>query len=174
MSKGEIKGLSIQPNSEPVTHLQLICRWKFPCRTSHGEGGKIIQKNSRGIQRGIKNPNKLNKVPNLFFQHTSCSPKKYFSHFWIPPSYSTFKIPRGPTLDKSIQNVSWEEMLAKWEEKLTNWTHCFLTLSRRILLIKLVHNLIPLYLFSVLEAPKSFVKNIRNIQQDFLWGGVKK
>ena len=31
----------------------------------------------------------------------------------------------------------------------------------------------PIYLFSVLAAPKSIIKQIKNIHRNFLWGGTK-
>ena len=31
----------------------------------------------------------------------------------------------------------------------------------------------PIYLFSVLAAPKSIIKKIKNIKRNFLWGGME-
>jgi len=32
----------------------------------------------------------------------------------------------------------------------------------------------PLYLFSAMAAPKSIIKEVRNLQRSFLWWGAKK
>lgn len=77
-------------------------------------------------------------------------------------------------MERTLRNVSWEELLAKMESKLMSWTHRFLTLLGRILSIKSVLLSMPLYLFFVLPAPTNIIKKIRNLQREFLWGGGKE
>lgn len=44
-------------------------------------------------------------------------------------------------------------------------------MASRIVLIKAVLNSMPLYLFSILAAPKWVLKELKNLQRSFLWGG---
>ena len=59
----------------------------------------------------------------------------------------------------------------KINKKLSLWTFRALNFLSRIILVKFVLQAMPIYLFSVLAAPKSIIKQIRNIQRNFLWGG---
>jgi len=45
-------------------------------------------------------------------------------------------------------------------------------LPDRLIILKSVLQAMPLYLFSVMVAPKHVLKAIRNIQRNFLWGGA--
>ena len=64
-------------------------------------------------------------------------------------------------------------MLEKINKKLSLWTFRALNFPSRLILVKSVLQAMPMYLFSVLAAPKSIIKQIRNIQRNFLWGGWK-
>ena len=57
--------------------------------------------------------------------------------------------------------------------KLNNWTHRSLNFPSRITLVKSILQAIPTYVFSVLVAPKNFLKTIRAIQRNFLWGSTE-
>ena len=57
------------------------------------------------------------------------------------------------------------------KQKLTSWTLRPLNLPSRLVLIKSVLQAMPIYLFSILSAPKSILRKIRCIQRTFLWGG---
>ena len=62
-------------------------------------------------------------------------------------------------------------MLDKIKLNLILWTFRALNFSSRLTLVKLVLQAMPIYLFSVLAASKYVIKQIRNIQQNFLGGG---
>ena len=72
----------------------------------------------------------------------------------------------------TINQVSWKELLDKINKKLSLWTFKALNFPGRLILVKSVLRAMPMYLFSVLVALKSIIKQIRNIQRQFLWGGT--
>ena len=54
--------------------------------------------------------------------------------------------------------------------RLSSWTYRTLNLPSRAILLKSMVQSIPLYLFSVLAAPKWVIKAIKTLQRSFLWG----
>ena len=89
-----------------------------------------------------------------------------FSEGGLPSKYL------GASLTEStIKQVSWKDLLDKLKQKLNLWTFQALNFPSKLILVKSVLQAMPLYLFSVLAAPKSVIKQIRNIQRNFLWGG---
>ena len=79
----------------------------------------------------------------------------------------------SPLAESIIKQISWKDLFDKLKKKLGQWTYQALNLPSRIILVKSVLQAMPLYLFSVLATPKSVLKQIRNIQRTFLWGGTK-
>jgi hypothetical protein len=73
-------------------------------------------------------------------------------------------------LKKSV----WDDLISSLTKKLDNWAFKSLNLVGRLILVKYVLQTIPLYIFSILEAPKYVLKVVRNIQRSFLWGGTKE
>ena len=91
-----------------------------------------------------------------------------FSEGVLPSKYL------GALLEEStIRKISWKELLDKIKHKLSQWTFRALNLPSRLTLVKFVLQAMPLYLFLVLDAPKSVIKKIRNIQRTFLWRELK-
>jgi len=60
--------------------------------------------------------------------------------------------------------------LERLESRLLLWTHRSLNMASRLVLIKAVLQSMPLYLFSILAAPKWVLKAIKKLQRNFLWG----
>ena len=58
------------------------------------------------------------------------------------------------------------DSLKKW---LTSWTLRPLNLVSILVLVKSILQAMLTYLFSTLVAPKSMLKEIRNLQWEFLW-----
>jgi len=50
--------------------------------------------------------------------------------------------------------------------------HRTLNIESRVVLIKAVLQAMPLYLFSILAAPKWVIKRIKDLQRNFLWGNT--
>ena len=72
---------------------------------------------------------------------------------------------------RSLKSTSWMELIDRMKQKLSSWTLRPLNLPSRLVLIKSVLQAMPIYLFSVLSALKSVLREIRHIQHIFLWGG---
>ena len=70
--------------------------------------------------------------------------------------------------ESTIKQVSWEELLDKINKKLSLWTFRALNFPSRLILVKSVLQAMPMYLFLVLVTRKSIIKQIKNIQQNFL------
>eukprot|EP00253_Pinus_taeda_P031183 PITA_31183 len=76
----------------------------------------------------------------------------------------------APLIASALKHSSWTNLLEKLEAKLFQWTHRTLNMANRMVLIKAVLQSMPLYLFSLMAAPKGVLKAIRQLQHNFLWG----
>eukprot|EP00253_Pinus_taeda_P005215 PITA_05215 len=76
----------------------------------------------------------------------------------------------APLMASALKHTSWGTLLDKLEARLSSWTYRSLNIASRLTLIKSVLQEMPLYLFSILVAPKWVLKAIRNLQRGFLWG----
>ena len=88
-----------------------------------------------------------------------------FSIAYLPAKYLG-----APLIDSAINNSSWNILLEKLEARLSSWNFRALNMASRLVLIKFVLQPMPLYLFSVLAAPKWVLKQIKVLQRRFLWG----
>eukprot|EP00253_Pinus_taeda_P008637 PITA_08637 len=79
----------------------------------------------------------------------------------------------APLTASALKQPAWRILLEKLESKLSLWTLRSLNLASRVVLIKAVLQAMPLYLFSILAAPKWVLKRLRNLQRDFLWGSTE-
>eukprot|EP00253_Pinus_taeda_P006734 PITA_06734 len=107
----------------------------------------------------------------IFFLHTPPSVKSAvscilgFQSASLPSTYLG-----APLTASTIKQPAWKALLEKLDSKLNLWTHRSLNLASRIVLIKSILQAMPLYLFTILAAPKWVLKRLRNMQRDFLWG----
>ena len=98
----------------------------------------------------------------VFFLNTAPASQRNILHILgfskgsFPSKY--LGIPLGPC---KLKRTSWLELLDQMKQKLTNWTLRPLNLPNRLVLIKSVLQAMPIYLFSVLSAPKSILREIR-------------
>eukprot|EP00253_Pinus_taeda_P034383 PITA_34383 len=76
----------------------------------------------------------------------------------------------APLIESARKHSSWTILLEKLENRLLLWTHRSLNMASRLVLIKAVLQSMPLYLFSILAAPKWVLKAIKKLQRNFLWG----
>ena len=62
------------------------------------------------------------------------------------------------------------ELLDKMKQKLSSRVLQPLNFPSRLILVKTIMQAMPIYLFSVLSAPKSVLHEIRSLQWNVLWG----
>lgn len=119
---------------------------------------------------------KINKAKSqIFFFHTPAITRASiarilgFSIASLPSKYLG-----APMTDSTMKHSSWRMLLEKLEARLSSWTHRPLNMARHLVLIKAVMQSMPLYLFSILVAPKWVLKEIKCLQRSFLWGNSDK
>eukprot|EP00253_Pinus_taeda_P007130 PITA_07130 len=109
----------------------------------------------------------------IFFFHTPPSVKSAVARILGFPSASLpSKYLGAPLTASAIKHSTWQSLLEKLESRLNLWTHRTLNLVSQAVLIKSVLQAMPLYMFSILAAPKWVLKKIRNLQRCFLWGST--
>jgi len=89
-----------------------------------------------------------------------------FSKGSLPSKYLGF-----PLWEGSYKNISWQDLLDRIRRRLASWTLRPLNLPSLLVLVKHVLQETSVYLFSLLSAPKSVLKDLRGLQLSFLWGG---
>eukprot|EP00253_Pinus_taeda_P024215 PITA_24215 len=108
----------------------------------------------------------INKFKSqIFFFHTPAMTQAAiarilgFSIAALPSNYLG-----GPLIALALKHSSWKILLEKLEARLSSWTHRTLNMASRFVLIKVVLQSMPLYLFSILAAPKWVLQEIKHIQ----------
>eukprot|EP00253_Pinus_taeda_P003177 PITA_03177 len=130
----------------------------------HNINSAILSRNLKGAL--------INKVKSqIFFFNTLPTTQREiacilgFSIASLPSNYLG-----APLIASALKHSSWTNLLEKLEAKLFLWTHRALNMASRIVLIKAVLQSMPLYLFSIMAAPKWVLKSIKQLQRNFLWG----
>jgi len=67
----------------------------------------------------------------------------------------------APLFATALKHASWNNLLENLEARLFLWTHRALNMASRLVLIKAVLQTMPLYVFSILAAPKWVLKGIK-------------
>jgi len=118
----------------------------------------------------------INRVKSqIFFFNTSIPIQKVvgrilgFTSASLPSKYLG-----APLMASALKHSSWKQLLEKLENRLSLSTNHALNMAGRLVLIKSVLQSMPLYLFSILAAPKWVLKDIKNLQSNYLWGGSGK
>lgn len=107
----------------------------------------------------------------IFFFHTPPLVKVVVTRILgFPIASLPSKYLGAPLTASYIKQPAWRSLLEKLKARLILWTFRSLNLASRATLIKFVLQAMPLYLFTILAAPKWVLKRIRNLQRNFLWG----
>ncbi|CAI0629580.1 unnamed protein product, partial [Linum tenue] len=67
----------------------------------------------------------------------------------------------------------WNKVLSRFQSRLEGWRGKFLSLGGRIVLCKSSLTSQPLYLFSLLKAPKTTIQKMERLECRFIWAGVQ-
>jgi hypothetical protein len=78
-----------------------------------------------------------------------------------------------PPTNKACKMATWEGVINTLQERVKNWTYRSLNLAGRLILTKVVLQVILTYMMSVFLAPKGILQKIRAIQREFLWQGAE-
>eukprot|EP00253_Pinus_taeda_P015289 PITA_15289 len=107
----------------------------------------------------------------IFFFHTSSAIQSVILRI---PRFTSAKLPStylgAPLITSKLKHSAWKSLLEKLEAKLCSWTRRSLNMASRLVLIKAILQAMPLYLFSILSAPKWVLKELKAIHRAFLWG----
>jgi len=109
----------------------------------------------------------------IFFFHTPPATQRItariigFSQAKFPSKYID-----APLIDSALKHASWNQLIEKLESLLSSWTYRTLNMASRLIMIKVVLQSMPLYLFSVLAALKWVLQKIKDLQHNFLWGST--
>ncbi|GAU25690.1 hypothetical protein TSUD_266170 [Trifolium subterraneum] len=68
---------------------------------------------------------------------------------------------------------TWEPMIDHLRNRLLSWKNKHISLGGRIVMINAVLNAIPIFYLSFMKMPTKVWKQVRRIQREFLWGGVR-
>lgn len=163
-----LKGLSIH-SSSTFTHQKFLDEnmlYGHPLVQEACQFKMILSDFSNASGASIK------KVKSqLFFFHTPPVTQAAiarilgFSISGLPSTYQG-----APLIASALKHSAWKILLENMEARLTSWTHRTLNMASRLILIKVVLQSLPLYLFSILAAPKWVLQAIKIMQRSFLWG----
>eukprot|EP00253_Pinus_taeda_P008595 PITA_08595 len=164
----ELKGLNLH-DAPTVSHQQFVDDNMIFGHSSVQEARSL---NSLLINFSAASGACVNKVKSqIFFFNTHLTTQRSiarilgFSIASLPSKYLG-----APLLESAQKNSSWTSLLERLESRLLLWTHRSLNMANRLVLIKVVLQSMPLYLFSILAAPKWVLKAIKKLQRNFLWG----
>eukprot|EP00253_Pinus_taeda_P035376 PITA_35376 len=164
----QLKGISIH-NSPASSHQQFVddtMLYGYPSAQEATYLKSLLKEfsDASGLQ--------VNKAKSqIFFFHTPPLVKLAITRILIFHAASLPSTYLGAPLTASaIKQPAWRVLLEKFESKLNLWTYLSLNMASRVVLIKSILQAMPLYLFSILAAPKWVLKRLRTLQRDFLWG----
>jgi hypothetical protein len=108
----------------------------------------------------------------FYFFNTSIVFQNHVSHLLGMPKSSLPSNYLGlPLMGEPTHSISWDSLLLSISYKLTDWTFIPLNIVARLVLLKVVLQALLTYLFTTLTAPKSVIREIKGLQQKFLWHG---
>jgi len=166
---GKIKGLQLSDRGQAWTHQQFVDDTMLQGIPTVKEAHAFKQILNEFAKASGMEVN-LTKSKTFFFNTNIAIQKKIakilgFQRDSLPSKYLGIPLTSKP-LHKSI----WEPITNKLQDKIRKWTVRSLNLAGRLELTKVVLQAIPVFMLSVLPAPKGVMQLIRNIQRSFLWG----
>eukprot|EP00253_Pinus_taeda_P018686 PITA_18686 len=161
LQSNQLKGISIH-NSPASSHQQFVddtMLYGYPSAQEASCLKSLLNDFSEASGTQVNN-----SKSQIFFFHTPPSVKFAISRIL---GFQTASLPStylgAPLTASAIKQPAWRTLLEKLYSKLNLWTHCSLNLASRVVLIKSILQAMPLYLFSILAAPKWVLKRLRNL-----------
>lgn len=164
--EGRIQGPRLTQNGDTLTHLQFVDDTMLQ--------GIPIVKEVKAFKQilyefALATGTEVSLAKSNIFFNTNISIQRNLSGILgfqidsLPSKYLGV-----PLTDKPLRKDIWEVVKNKLKDKVTKWTSRSLNLVRRIVLTKAVLQTIPIFMFSALPRPSSFLQQIENIQRDSL------
>eukprot|EP00253_Pinus_taeda_P008423 PITA_08423 len=166
---GRIHGLKLTPNGDALTHQQFVDDTMLQGTPTIKEA-KAFKQILNEFTMATGTEVSFNKS-KIFFFNTDISIQRNltrslsFQREQLPSKYLGI-----PLTEKPLSKEVWEPVTNKIQDKIRKWTCRSLNLAGRLVLIEVVLQTIPIFMFSARPAPKGVMKHIRNIQIYFLWG----
>eukprot|EP00253_Pinus_taeda_P015632 PITA_15632 len=164
---GKIKGLQLSDRGQAWTHQQFVDDTMLQGIPTVKEAHAFKQILNEFAKASGMEVN-LTKS-KIFFFNTNIAIQNNiakilsFQRDSLPSKYFGIPLTNKP-LPKSI----WEPIINKLQDKIRKWTVRSLNLADKLVLTKVVLQSIPVFMLSVLPAPKGVLQLIRNIQRNFL------
>jgi hypothetical protein len=79
-----------------------------------------------------------------------------------------------PLIENGLLNSSWGDILSIMNNNFANWSFRSLNVVGKLVLLKSILHAMTIYLFSSLAAPKLILKDVLNIQRNFLCEYLEK
>lgn len=166
----QLKGLSIH-HSPAISHQQFVddtMLFGYPSVQEASSFKAMLNDFSEASGTSINS-----SKSQIFFFHTPPVVKTAIARtLGFPIATLPSKYLGAPLTVSAIKHSSWRNLIEKLKSHLNLWSHRALNLASRAVLIKSVLQAMPLYLFSILAAPKWVLKRIRDLQRGFLWGNT--
>lgn len=110
----------------------------------------------------------------VFFLNTSQLVQHRLQSFWgFEPSNLPYAYLGIPFFIKQDKLSFWDKIISVISKRILSWNHRWLSLAGKIILIKSVLNVVPIYLMSVLKSPKSMIVSLQDTLRTFLWSSNK-
>ena len=161
-NRGKIRGLKVHDGSIPQTHQQFI-HDTTPMGHPLVQEAQSFKNNLDLFAKALGLVVNQNKS-QVFFVNTPPTTQRNilrilgFSKGDFPSKY--LRIPLG--LGR-MQKESWQELLDRMKQKISSWVLRPLNFPSRLILVKSIMQAMPTYLFSILAAPKSILKEIQRL-----------
>eukprot|EP00253_Pinus_taeda_P023411 PITA_23411 len=165
-----IKGLRLWGNELPITHQQFVDDIML--------FGEPTVREVRNLKMALDlfaeaSGMEINKDKSCtFIFNTVETVKRHLTRFLgfkqgdLPTKYL------GNVLDYSSKRLkNWQGILEKLKNRVANWTFRTLNIAGRIVLVKYVLQVIPIYPLSIMAVPQGVCTKIREILRKFIWGG---
>ena len=166
----ELRGLKLHICSKTISHQQFVDDTMLMGHSLVQEE-RVLKNCLSSFSRdsGIEVNNTNSQV--FFFNTPRVHQKNILHILGFQGSSLPSKYHGAPLVEGVIRKVSWEYLLDRMRRKLENWAFRPHNMASRVVLVKIVLQAMPIYLFSTLSAPKLVLKQVREIQINFLWGG---